>query len=126
MERACQRGGHETVCIKRVSEGLAFLKSKDHVDVVVTSVHLENDNVFELLREINTKPEHSHVRVIMVCENLSEHALAMHESTKRAAELVGCDAYLVMRSFDAEQLLKEIDVLLPDLPAKETNLRAAY
>jgi CheY-like chemotaxis protein len=126
MVAACEAGGHETVRITRVSEGVAFLNALDHIDVVISAVHLEDDNVFELLREIKRKPHLKDVKMIMICESPNEQALAMNQSVQDASALLGCDKYLLMETFDPEWLMREVEALLPLIAKKDKGSKTAY
>lgn len=122
LTEACRKAGHQVVPVLRISEGMNFLDTKDHIDIVVSRVHLEHESVFDFLKEVKSRPQHKDVRFMMVCENPGELAKAVDETVRTAAEIMGVDKYLTMNGYDVKRLIKEIAAIVPDtLPKKEKD-----
>ncbi|MEO7623336.1 MAG: hypothetical protein ABIS30_09750, partial [Gallionella sp.] len=52
LKEACKKAGYEVVGLTTIQEALAFLKMKDHVDVIVCAAHLEEESMFEFLQHV--------------------------------------------------------------------------
>ncbi|MDR3615240.1 MAG: hypothetical protein P4L53_16905 [Candidatus Obscuribacterales bacterium] len=122
LTEACLRDGHQVVPVLTISEGMHFLNTKDHIDVVISRVHIENESVFDFLKEIKSRDQHKDVRFIMICSEPSEFAKAVDATVRTAAEIMGVDKYLTMATHDVERLMKEIEAIIPNtLPKKEQD-----
>lgn len=126
MREACHKGGHELVPIESIRQAIEFINSKDHIDVVVSGVHLENESVFDLLREFKSKPGHEELKIVLICQTQGGMALALDSSIQKAAELLGCDKYLFQPTFNADELLSAIEEVLPPRPKRWANPEGAY
>ena len=105
-----------------IAEGMHFLNTEDHIDVVISRVHIENESVFDFLKEIKSRDQHKDVRFMMICSDPSEFAKAVDETVRTAAEIMGVDKYLTMKTYDVEKLMKEIEAIIPrTLPKKEQD-----
>lgn len=124
---ACKLEGHEVVPIVSVAEGMRFLTTKDHIDVVISAVYLEDEDVFEFLKEIRQAPIHKDVKFMMICSDPSALANVLNKSVQTAAEVMGVDKYLMMTDYDIERLMKELKAILPARePYKESDPSGAY
>lgn len=119
---ACQLDGHQVVPVLTIAEGMKFLNTRDHIDIVISAVHLENESVFDFLKQVRTLPEHKNVRFMMICSEPSALAESLNQTVKATAEIMGVDKYLMMQDYDTERLMKELTAMLPTrLPNKETG-----
>jgi response regulator RpfG family c-di-GMP phosphodiesterase len=122
LTEACLRDGHEVVPVLTIGEGMHFLNTKDHIDIVISRVHIENESVFDFLKEVKSRDQHKDVRFMMICSNPSEFAKAVDETVRTAAEIMGVDKYLTMSTHDIGRLMKEIEAIIPrTLPKKEQD-----
>lgn len=118
---AAQLAGHEVVAVTRISEAMHFLDTKDHVDVVVSAVHLEQESVFDFLREMKRSPLHKDVPFMMLCSDPGDFALAINRSVETAASVMGVDKYLTMPKYDVVRLIKEITAMIPERPPSKEH-----
>jgi response regulator RpfG family c-di-GMP phosphodiesterase len=122
LTEACLRDGHQVVPVLTISEGMHFLDTKDHIDIVISRVHIETESVFDFLKEVKSRDHHKNVRFMMICSNPSEFAKAVDETVRTAAEIMGVDKYLTMSTYDVGRLMKEIEAIIPrTLPKKVQN-----
>ena len=116
---ACLKDGHQVIPVLTIRDGMDFLNTKDHIDIVISRVHIEDESVFDFLKEVRSRDEHKEVRFMMICTSPSEFAAAVDETIRTAAEIMGVDKYLTMDSYDVERLMKEIYAILPrNLPKR--------
>jgi CheY-like chemotaxis protein len=116
LEAACRNAGHELTSMPSIAAAMDWLNKKDHIDVIVSEVHLEDENVFDFLKAVKSDPRHDWVQFIMVCTSTSDLAATMDNQLQQAARILGADKYVMMPDFDASRLLKEIIASLPDQP----------
>jgi CheY-like chemotaxis protein len=120
LKEACKRAGHQVVPVLTIAQAMAFLETKDHVDVIVAAAHLENESVFEFLKLVKAAGSHLiHVPFMMLCAEPGTLGLLTSPAVEVAASMMGADHYLLMKEFDAERLMQEIEPLLPPIPSKE-------
>ena len=111
---ACQMLGQEVVPVTSIKEGMNYLNVKDHVDVLVAEVFLENESVFDLLKLLKGKPDHADVPVMLISVHPGHIAQFFNEQMQEAAAFLGAHKFLVMPEFDVESLMKEIAAVLPE------------
>lgn len=116
LQLAAQEAGHEVVAVTRIAEAMNFLDTKDHVDVVVSAVHLEQESVFDFLRQMKKSLIHKDVPFMMLCSDPGEFAMAVNHSVQTAATVMGVDKYVTMPKYDVGRLMKEIAAMIPDDP----------
>jgi CheY-like chemotaxis protein len=122
LKDACKLAGHQVVPVNTVAAAMAFLETKDHVDVIVAAAHLENESVFEFLKCVKSSNSHlKDVPFIMLCAEPGTLGLLTSGAVEIAAEVMGADKYLLMTEFDASLLMQEIEQLLPPIPSKELS-----
>lgn len=120
LKIACRRAGHEVVPVTTIAQAMAFLETKDHVDVIVAAAHLQSESVFEFLKRVKGSDSHlKAVPFLMLCADPGILATVTSSAVEIAANLMGADKYVLMIEFDADRLMEEIYPLLPAVPAKE-------
>jgi CheY-like chemotaxis protein len=120
LKEACKLAGHQVVPALTIGQAMAFLETKDHVDVIVAAAHLESESVFEFLKLVKAANSHLvDVPFMMICVEPGILGLLTSPAVEIAATVVGADQYLLMTEFDAERLMQEIEPLLPPIPRKE-------
>ncbi len=119
---ACLAVGQEVVPVTSIRQGLRFLETKDHVDVIVAEAFLENESVFELLRKLKELPDHQDVPVMIMAVNPGQIGQFCNDMLKHTSKLLGAYKFLVMSKFDVEHLMREIKAILPveTTPKKES------
>jgi DNA-binding NtrC family response regulator len=120
---ACELIGQEVVPVTSIKQGMNFLLTKDHVDVVVSEVYLQDESVFDLLKELKSLPHHSKVPVILLAVNPGAIAQFLSNEVAEAALILGAYKFLVMPDFDIPRLMKEIAavVTVQTVPKKDQN-----
>jgi two-component system, chemotaxis family, sensor kinase CheA len=86
-------------------EALTAVAGEDDIALVVTDVQMPVLDGFELVEEIRSNPERSHLPVVMVTSQSDE------EHRRRGAE-AGADAYIVKQEFDQQALLDTVSRLI--------------
>jgi CheY-like chemotaxis protein len=120
LKEACKEAGHQVVPAYKIEQAIAFLETKDHVDIIVAAAHLENESVFEFLKRV--KSDDSHLKCVpflMLCAEPGAFGLVTSPAVQVAANVLGADRYILMPEFDAPRLMEEIELLFPPIPSKE-------
>jgi len=125
--KACKEAGQEVVPCRSIKEAFAFLETKDHVDVIVTEAFMENESVFDFLKEAKVTPEHRDVPIVIMAAEPGAIGMFCMPGVAQAAETLGAYKFLVMPKFDEAHLAREIQAILPldQLPKKEENPKDA-
>jgi len=122
LKEVCKLNGHQVVPCFTIGESMLFLDTKDHVDLIISAVHLEEESVFEFLNKVKAPQSvHKDVAFVMLCMEPNPLASVINKSTELAGKLMGADRYLYMPEFDANRLIVEIADLLPPVPMKELD-----
>jgi CheY-like chemotaxis protein len=122
LRECCKRAGHEVVPVHTIAEAMAFLNSKDHVDLIISAVHLQSESVLEFLQRVKAPDStHRNVVFVMLCVEPGQIGSVTNDLNARAGAMMGADEYLLMPVFDAEELMAKITPLLPPMPAKELD-----
>lgn len=116
---ACKALGHEVVPVLTIKEGMEFMDRQDHVDVIVSAVHLEHESVFDFLRLVKSSQDHKDVPFMLVCAEPTQLATFVNDVVAKSAKVLGAAKYLVMDTYNVHQLMKEINALLPDTTPKK-------
>jgi CheY-like chemotaxis protein len=125
---ACLAVGQELVAVNSIREGIEFLERKDHVDVIVAEAFMQNESVFELLKQLKGLPDHQDVPVMIMSVDPGEIGLFCNHMVKQTAQLFGAYKFLIMPKFDVKKLMREVDALLPHekQPKREKDPEGAY
>ena len=126
LKEACKSAGHQVVPVLSIRQAMEFLDLKDHVDIIISATHLQNESVFDFLRRVKS-PESMHRNVPFVMLSLEPGGLARATSgmVEAVAELLGADHYILMPVFDPVLLLQEVEPLLPPIPLRELDPRTS-
>lgn len=122
LKEAWKDAGHQVVPVLTIAQAMAFLDSRDHVDLIISAVHLEEESVFEFLQRVKAPDSmHKEVPFVMLCMEPNPLASALNKSTALAGKLLGADKYVYMPQFDAAHLIAQVEPLLAAFPKKETE-----
>jgi CheY-like chemotaxis protein len=122
LKEACKAAGNQVVPVRTITEAMVFLETKDHVDVIVAAAHLQNESVFDFLKQVKDEASHlKSVPFLMLCAEPGMLGLITSPAVEVAATISGADKYLLMAEFDANLLIEEISQLLPPIPRKESG-----
>ncbi len=120
LKVTCRLAGHEVVPVYTIAQAMRFLETKDHVDLIISAVHLEEESVFEFLNMVKAPDSpFKDVAFVMLCMEPNPLATVINKSTELAGKLMGADRYIYMPEFDAVRLMAEVVDLLPAVPSKE-------
>ena len=124
LKKACKKDGYAVVGSTTIKEAWAFLDGKDHVDVIVCAAHLEEESMFQFLKDVRANEKHGKVAFLILSLEPGTSGARMDRSTERAGMLLGADGYLVMPVFDAAELVDEIQKLQPVIPMLQQSATA--
>lgn len=116
---ACKNAAQEVVPCKKITEAFAFLNTENHVDVIVAEAFMEHESIFDFLKTAKESPSYKDVPVMVIACEPGLIAKFCMPSVAHAAEILGVNKFLVMKQFDAVQLVREIQAILPELPKKQ-------
>lgn len=121
LKAACKDAGHLVVAAQSINEAFAFLDGKDHADVIVCAAYLEDESMFDFLRRLKTHLIHKDSMFMTLALAPGPVGVRANVSTEKAGSLLGADVFISMPVFDAAQLIAEIKMLLPQVPALEKS-----
>lgn len=124
LKRACKKCGYVVVGSTTIKEAWAFLDGKDHVDVIVCAAHLEEESMFQFLKDVRTNEKHGKAAFLILSLEPGTSGARMDRSTERAGMLLGADGYLIMPVFDAPELIAQIQKLQPLIPMLQQSTSA--
>jgi CheY-like chemotaxis protein len=116
LKEACKKAGYEVVGLTTIQEALAFLKMKDHVDVIVCAAHLEEESMFEFLQHVRDDEIHQNTAFLILSLEPGSVGVQVDLSTARAGISLGANGYLIMPEFDPAELVAQIEKLKPAVP----------
>lgn len=116
LKTACKEFGYVVVGATTVKGAWAFLNGKDHVDVIVCAAHLEEESMFQFLKDVRDNKQHSNASFLILSLETGASGARMDQSAERTGMLLGADGYLIMPIFDAPELMSQIRKLQPRIP----------
>jgi CheY-like chemotaxis protein len=121
LKEACKAAGHSVVPAHTIKEAFAFLDTKNHAAVIICAAYLEDESMFEFLRQLRSNPCHkdSMFAILSLAPGIS--GAKTNSSTEQAGKLLGANAFINMPVFDPVQLIEEIHKLLPAIPWLEAD-----
>ena len=124
LKNACKKMGYAVVGSTTIQDAWTFLNGKDHVDVIVCAAHLEEESVFQFLKEVRDHPTHKNAAFLILSLEPGAMGVQVDRSTARTAVALGASGYLVMPQFDASKLIAQIQKLQPDIPMLQQSATA--
>lgn len=121
LKAACKKCGYAVVGSTTIEEAWAFLDGKDHVDVIVCAAHLEEESMFQFLKDVRGNEKHGKAAFLILSLEPGEAGARMDRSAERAGMLLGADGYLIMPVFEAVELVAQIQKLQPPIPALQQS-----
>lgn len=125
LKAACKKCGYVVVGSTTIDEAWAFLNGKDHVDVIVCAAHLEEESMFQFLKDVRGNERHGKAAFLILSLETGETGARMDRSAERAGMLLGADGYLIMPVFDAPELVAQIQKHQPLIPMLQQSATAA-
>lgn len=124
LKRACKVCGYAVVGSTTIKEAWAFLDGKNHVDVIVCAAHLEEESMFQFLKDVRANKKHGNAAFLILSLEPGTSGARMDRSTERAGMLLGADAYLIMPVFDGPELISQIQKFQPLIPMLQQSTSA--
>ena len=124
LKSTCKKCGYAVVGSTTIAEAWSFLNGKDHVDVIVCAAHLEEESMFQFLKDVRDNERHGKAAFLILSLEPGEAGARMDRSTERAGMLLGADGYMVMPVFDAPELLAQIEKIQPLIPMLQQSTTA--
>lgn len=121
LKFACKAAGHEVVPAPSIEAAMAFLERRDHVDVIISGTHLENESVFDFLKRVKSEEMHKHVTFVMLSLEPGPTGMVLDTAAAMAGRFLGADHCITMNQFDANALIAQLEKMLPALPSKQTT-----
>jgi DNA-binding response OmpR family regulator len=94
----CLEPNHELIITDRISKAVEALHNESF-DLVITHVHLKNQDVFQFLREIKSDPILASTRVLCFCARRSRYANIANAALDKVSRAMGADCYLSVDRF---------------------------
>ena len=116
LKGACKEAGYVVIGAISIAEAWAFLKGKDHADVIVCAAHLEDESMFEFLKSVRENEIHRRARFLILSLSPGEVGARLDRIAAKAGMLLGADAYAMMPAFDPHALIALIKDLQPGVP----------
>ncbi len=107
--------GYVVIGATDVAEAWSFLQGLDHVDVIVCAAYLQNESMLDFVHRIRCS-NRGEVAIAILSLDPTVTAARLDRSTRNAAMVIGADAYVVMPTFDAAELIRQLQALRPDVP----------
>lgn len=118
--------GHSLVFVRTMCDAKAEL-DRQKFDLIIASLHFDESQMFELIREVGCNPKADLTPIICYCSRKTQMARVMHESLEITTRALGAwmylseHAYNVYQNPDAE-LRRVIERCLTE-EAREENLQ---
>lgn len=116
LKGTCKDVGYVVVGATTIEEAWAFLQGKNHADVIVCAAHLEQESMFEFLKGVRDSKVHRATMFLILSLEPSAVGARLDRSTAIAGMALGADAYVIMPTFDACELVNQIRSLQPHVP----------
>lgn len=102
---------HEVLIVDSFSQAMNRLQSGTF-DLIICAVHLHDGSVYDLLKYVKREPRHRTTPFVFFCNEPSEIAQFVSDSTEATAKLLGADKFITSYAFNADSFRKEIESLL--------------
>lgn len=97
-----------------LEQAFTFLETKDHVDVCIAEAFLKDESSFDFLKRMKHLPHHAQVPVMLVAWEPGDVARFCADSMASTSSILGAYKFLIMPDFDVEQMIKEVQAVLPN------------
>lgn len=116
LKEAGKDAGYVVVGAETISEAMAFLEGKNHVDVIVCGAHLEGESMFAFLAHVRAHAAHAKSMFLILSLEPGPHGAFLDRSAARVGMALGANGYAIMPVFDPAALIAQIRELQPDVP----------
>jgi len=114
IKTSCEILGQQVVSFTSLEKAFHFLETKDHVDGCIAEAFLEDESSFDFLKRMKRMPNHERVPVMLVAWEPGDVAKFCADSVASTSTVLGAYKFLIMPDFDVEQLIKEVQAILPE------------
>ena len=91
LKAACKDAGHSVIAAQSIVEAMAFLDGKDHADVIVCAVYLQDESVFEFLQRVRSEASHNDSMFMMLALEPGPVGVKLNHNVEiAAAARCGC------------------------------------
>ena len=109
-----QRSGHRVTACSNYAEAIDILH-RDHFDLVISDVHLENGgSVFDFAIWVKKNSKTWRTPFAMFSFHPSPTGKYLEDGLRTTARLLGVASYIRMDKFDSSEFRKQIDSLLTE------------
>jgi CheY-like chemotaxis protein len=113
VTESLKQSGHTVIQSQKFTHAISLLQSQ-HVDVIISDVHLENGgNVFDFLRWVKNNPSTKDTPFVLFSCQPTLRAKFFEDGLRTTARVLGAALYISMEIFDSDEFRKVIDSLLP-------------
>jgi len=127
VAESLKQSGHNVLLSKSFPHALRLL-AVQHVDLIISDVHLENGgSVFDFLRKVKKNPLTKDTPFVLFSSEPTSKAKFLEDGLRTTARILGASMYITMKVFDPVEFCKQINSLLPvdiepgDLVATENS-----
>jgi CheY-like chemotaxis protein len=104
--------GYKVLIAHTVEDAIEILH-REPIDMVIAAVHLEVGSIFGLIREIRDDINLKNIPIVCLNINPGRCAVYFNDSLEVASRVLGADRFITMQDYDALELWKQIDGMLP-------------
>lgn len=113
VAESLKRSGHNVIQSQKFTQAISLLQ-RQHVDLIISDVHLENGgNVFDFLRWVKKNPSTKDTLFVLFSCQPTLKAKYFEDGLRTTARMLGAAMYITMEIFNSDEFRKTIDSLLP-------------
>lgn len=103
VEEYLTSAGYALQTCKTIVSAIQALE-KGSFELVISGVHLESENAFDLVRSIREHPKFANLPIILLESNQSEFAESVNDALRISCQILGVNHYLAMSESDSKHL----------------------
>jgi response regulator RpfG family c-di-GMP phosphodiesterase len=96
--RKSLEGYHELLVVPRVESALSVLQS-EHVDLIISRVHLESGSVFEFLENVKENPRFCQIPFVCFCGRVNKYTSRLDALMSKLSLMRGADKYISLEDY---------------------------
>jgi CheY-like chemotaxis protein len=114
VTRSLKLSGHKVIESRNFTHAISLLNSQ-HVDLIISDVHLENGgSVFDFLRWVKKNPSTKETPFVLFSSEPTPRAKHFEDGLRTSARMLGAAMYITMEIFNSDEFRRQIDSLLPE------------
>lgn len=111
LRQSLEPSGHELVVVSTINAAMHQLK-EDQFDMIICAVFLENESVFDFLKNCKNDLVYRTIPFVFYCYKTSKFARSVRDGLQIAARTLGAERYVIMESFNAHVLRSQVEECL--------------